>query len=84
MKDNVCATRDSFAVVRASIVNEEPTSPCKGEFDYELELYGGKPPYKLHITIGDPDSGDAVQFEKRHQAASLSSWVPGDKFPSYP
>jgi len=56
---------DSFTEVRASIVNEELTSPCTGKFDYELMLYGKKPPYKLHITIGDPDSGDAVQFEKR-------------------
>jgi hypothetical protein len=56
---------DSFSVVMASIVNEEPNSPCKGDFGYELMLYGKKPPYKLHITIGDPDSGDAVQFEKQ-------------------
>jgi len=56
----------SFSVVRASIFNEELNSSCKGDFAYELLLYGGKPPYKLHITIGDPDSGDAVQFEKRH------------------
>lgn len=57
---------DSFSIVIASIVNEEPNSPCKGEFGYELMLYGKKPPYKLHITMGDPDSGDAVQFEKQH------------------
>lgn len=56
----------SFSVVRASIVNAEPSSPCKGDFGYELMLYGKTPPYKLHITIGDPDSGDAVQFEKQH------------------
>ena len=30
----------------------------------ELMLYGKYPPYKIHITLGDPDSGDAVQFEK--------------------
>jgi hypothetical protein len=54
-----------FSVVRASIVNEESNSLCKGDFAYELMLYGKKPPYKLHITIGDPDSGDAVQFEKQ-------------------
>jgi len=57
---------DSFSVVRATIVNEEPNSPCKGDVSYELMLYGKKSPYKLHITIGDPDSGDAVQFEKQH------------------
>ncbi len=56
---------DSFTVVRASITNEERTNSCKGEFAYELDLYGKKPPYKLHITIGDPDSGNAVQFEKQ-------------------
>jgi len=56
---------DSFSVVRASIINEEPGSPCKGDFAYELMLYGKKSPYKLHITIGDPDSGDAVQFERQ-------------------
>jgi len=56
---------DSFSVVLARIVNEEPGSPCKGDFAYELMLYGKRSPYKLHITIGDPDSGDAVQFEKQ-------------------
>ena len=57
---------EEFSVVRASIVNEEPNSSCKGEFAYELMLYGKSPPYKLHVTIGDPDSGDAVQFEKQN------------------
>jgi putative transposon-encoded protein len=56
---------DSFLVVSARIYNEETNSPCKGDFVHELMLYGTKPPYKLHATIGDPDSGDAVQFEKR-------------------
>ena len=56
---------ENFTVVRASITNEEPASICKGEIAYELDLYGKKPPYKLHMTIGDPDSGDAVQFEKQ-------------------
>ena len=50
---------DSFSVVRA-IINEEPNSSCKGDFAYELMLYGERTPYKLHITIGDPGSGDAV------------------------
>lgn len=57
---------DNFSVVRASIVNEEPNSACRGDFAYELKLYGKRPPYKLLVTIGDPDSGDAVQFEKQH------------------
>ena len=56
---------DNFTVVIASITNAEPNSPCKGEFAYELFVYGKEPPYRLHITIGDPDSGDAIQFEKR-------------------
>ncbi len=56
---------DNFSVVRATVLNEELNSPCRGNFAYELMLYGKKPPYKLHITIGDPDSGDAVQFEKQ-------------------
>ena len=54
---------DKFSVVRANIHNEETNSPCKGYF--ELMIYGRKPPYKLHITIGDPDSGYAVQFVKQ-------------------
>ena len=56
---------DEFSVVRCNIYNADPNSPCKGDFGYEVMLYGKKPPYKLHITIGDPDSGDAVQFEKQ-------------------
>jgi len=60
------AKNGSFSVVRASIFNAERNSSCKGDFEYELMLYGGKPPYKLHISIGDPDSGDAVQFEKHY------------------
>jgi hypothetical protein len=56
---------NGFYLVRAIITNEEPNSLCGGEFGYEVMLYGRKPPYRLHITIGDPDSGDAVQFEKQ-------------------
>ena len=56
---------DHFSEVRANINNADTNSPCKGDFGYEVMLYGKKPPYKLHITIGDPDSGDAVQFEKQ-------------------
>ena len=37
---------------------------CQPTHNGELMLYGSKPPYKLHITIGDPDAGDAMQFEK--------------------
>jgi hypothetical protein len=53
-----------YTVVYGNILNTEPDSPCKGDYGYELNLYGKKPPYKLNITIGDPDQGDAVQFER--------------------
>ena len=57
---------DKFYTIQAYVANEEPNTPCKDAFGYELMLYGKKPPYKLHITLGDPDSGDAVQFEKQN------------------
>ena len=56
---------DDFYTIDATIMNEEPNTPCKGALGYELMLHGKKPPYKLHITMGDPDAGDAVQFEKQ-------------------
>ncbi len=56
---------DNFSVVRVNIYNADTNSLCKGDFAYEVMLYGKNPPYKLHITIGDPDSGYAVQFEKQ-------------------
>jgi hypothetical protein len=56
---------DTFTTITAGVTNNDPSSPCNGEVGYELMLYGQKPPYKLHITIGDPDSGDAIQFEKQ-------------------
>jgi hypothetical protein len=40
------------------------TDGCGLKYYEALMLFGKKPPYKLHITIGDPDSGDALQFEK--------------------
>lgn len=36
----------------------------KGRFVTSIMLVGEKPPYLLHLTVGDPDSGDAMQFEK--------------------
>lgn len=61
---------DKYIVVWASIADEEPNGHCKdtftSRFSEELNLYGAKPPYKLHVTIGDPDSGDAIQFERRN------------------
>jgi len=60
----------SFIVVRVQIADKESSERCRQTFtaDYgvELNLYGEKPPYRLHKTIGDPDSGDALQFEKRN------------------
>ena len=61
---------DSYVTVWAAIADEEPNSRCREtfttKFAEELKLYGRKPPYKLHVTIGDPDSGDAVQFERHN------------------
>jgi hypothetical protein len=61
---------DSYIVVWANISDEEPNERCKSQFTesfaQEVALYGDKPPYKLHVTIGDPDSGDAIQFERRN------------------
>ncbi|HVT98423.1 MAG TPA: hypothetical protein VHE33_13030 [Acidobacteriaceae bacterium] len=58
-----------YITVLVQIADEEPNNRCKdtftAKFAEELNLYGKKPPYKLHVTIGDPDSGDAVQFERR-------------------
>jgi hypothetical protein len=61
---------DSFIVVLVQIADEEPNSKCRNTFSTnygnEFNLYGARPPYKLHLTIGDPDSGDAVQFERHN------------------
>jgi hypothetical protein len=56
---------DRYSVISARIYNDGMNSPCKGDFGYELLLYGKKPPYKLRINIGAPDPGDALQFEKQ-------------------
>ena len=61
---------DSYITVWAQIADEEPSSRCRdtftASFANELMLYGKESPYRLHVTIGDPDSGDAVQFERRN------------------
>jgi len=31
----------------------------------EMFLVGEKPPYKIHLTIGDPDAGRALHFERK-------------------
>jgi len=43
--------------IREGLADDCPNAP-------ELNLFGGRPPYKLHITLGDPDTGDAVQFDR--------------------
>jgi hypothetical protein len=58
---------DDYVVVNVEIQRKdyrESADPCGPTYHGQLMLYGKSPPYKLHITIGDPDSGDAVQFEK--------------------
>jgi hypothetical protein len=56
-----------YVVVNVQIQRKDygqPVDACQPTYYGELMLYGKKAPYKLHITIGDPDSGDAIQFEK--------------------
>jgi hypothetical protein len=43
--------------IREGLADDCPSAP-------ELNLFGNRPPYKLHITLGDPDAGDAVQFAR--------------------
>lgn len=31
----------------------------------EMMLVGEKPPYKIHLALGDPDSGRSMEFEKK-------------------
>lgn len=40
--------------------NGQPTS-----YGMPAMLRGETPPYLVHLTIGDPDSGDALAFERR-------------------
>jgi len=54
-----------YYAVYVQIQNEEKSSPCGGEYNWPLLLYGKEPPYKLHQIIDDPDLGEAVQFEKQ-------------------
>ena len=30
-----------------------------------IQLIGQKPPYRLHLTVGDPDGGKALDFERQ-------------------
>jgi hypothetical protein len=36
-----------------------------GAVDNRMMLRGEKPPYMLHLMVGDPDSGEGLEFEKR-------------------
>ncbi len=62
--------QDSYFVIRARISDEESNVRCRdtftANFSQEINLYGERPPYRLHVTIGDPDSGNAVQFARRN------------------
>jgi hypothetical protein len=60
---------DSFFVVLVQIQRKDyrqSMDGCEPTYSGALMLYGKKPPYKLHLTISDPDLGDAVQFERAH------------------
>ncbi len=35
-----------------------------GGIGTEMMLIGDKPPYKIHLTVGDPDAGRGMQFDK--------------------
>jgi hypothetical protein len=63
-----------FTAVSVKLILTKPSSPVcpKGEFGFDLELFDDSMLHAhsntkyplLHLTIGDPDMGDAVQFEK--------------------
>lgn len=36
-----------------------------GGLGTEMMLVGEKPPYKIHLTVGDPDAGRGMEFEKK-------------------
>jgi hypothetical protein len=64
---------DAYFVVDVQIHPNDvrATGGCDGPIYHEqLMIYGKNPPYKLHFTIGDPDAGDALQFEKAKQSAA--------------
>jgi hypothetical protein len=42
-----------------SLLNRQP-----GGFATQMMLIGEKPPYRIHLTIGDPDAGMGMQFEE--------------------
>jgi hypothetical protein len=69
---------DGYAVVNVQIQRRDyrrSVDACEPTYYGQLMLYGKKLPYKLHITIGDPDSGDALQFERANGVLPISSWA---------
>ena len=53
----------SLIVIWVQVATEESNSRCSqtfSKFGNELNLYGAKPPYRLHVTTGDPDQ--ATQY----------------------
>jgi len=57
---------DAYSVVNVKIQlkDNRRSDECQPTYYGQLMIYGRKPPYKLHIAIGDPDSGEAMQFER--------------------
>jgi hypothetical protein len=61
-------TNDMFWMINVHVnrVDYNPSADaCRAIYDNQFAIYGQRPPYRLHITIGDPDSADAVQFAKQ-------------------
>ena len=58
---------DEYFVINLKILLKDylrSVDGCEETYYGQLMLYGKRPPYKFHITIGDPDSGDAIQFQR--------------------
>jgi len=58
---------DAYFVVDVQIYPNNARGPadCGGPiYSEQLMIYSKKAPYKLHFTIGDPDAGDVLQFER--------------------
>ncbi len=66
--------RTAYTRISMSLSNAKPSAPgCPaGKFGFQLELFDDSKLHAhsntkyplLHLTIGDPDSGDAVHFER--------------------
>lgn len=55
--------QDWWAVL-AEIDSYPPPKAPRGGYGMTVMIIGDDPPYTLHITLGDPDSGEALQFKK--------------------